>query len=80
MYVVEFQKRSLPHAHILLIMHPDDAPCTTDNIDRVVSAEFPDPATRPEVPHRLLIAVSVSLPAHALPLHCYGRARRRSRP
>lgn len=43
MYTIEFQKRGLPHAHILLILHPEDAPSTTDDYDRLVCAELPDP-------------------------------------
>jgi len=41
-YVVEYQKRGLPHAHILLIMNPDDVPVSAADIDAVISAELPD--------------------------------------
>ncbi|SGY53419.1 BQ5605_C006g03757 [Microbotryum silenes-dioicae] len=41
-YVVEFQKRGLPHAHILLIMDPEDKPKTNDEYDKIVTAEIPD--------------------------------------
>ncbi len=40
--VIEFQKRGLPHAHILIILDEKDKFKTTDDYDRVVSAEFPD--------------------------------------
>ena len=40
-YVVEFQKRGLPHAHILLIMHPEDKPRTPADIDARTCAELP---------------------------------------
>jgi hypothetical protein len=46
-YVVEFQKRGLPHAHILLIMEDKYKPKTPDDIDRYISAEIPDPETHP---------------------------------
>lgn len=46
-YTVEFQKRGLPHAHILLIMHPDDQPRTAEEFDAVVCAEIPDAQTHP---------------------------------
>ena len=46
-YVVEFQKRGLPHAHILLILAPEDRPRTTADIDAIVSAEIPDPVLHP---------------------------------
>ncbi len=32
-HVVEFQKRGLPHAHILLIMADEDKPRTTEDYD-----------------------------------------------
>ncbi|CAF0714504.1 unnamed protein product [Brachionus calyciflorus] len=40
-YVIEFQKRGLPHAHILLILHPDDKIKTAEQVDLTVSAEIP---------------------------------------
>jgi hypothetical protein len=46
-YTVEFQKRGLPHAHILLILHPDDRPTTSQDFDNFVSAEIPDQNTHP---------------------------------
>jgi hypothetical protein len=48
-HVVEFQKRGLPHAHILLILHEDDKPRTTKDFDEIVSAEIPDPNTCPNL-------------------------------
>ena len=41
--VVELQKRGLPHAHVLLILHSDDKLKDTDDYNRIVSAELPDP-------------------------------------
>jgi len=46
-YTVEFQKRGLPHAHIVLFLHPDNKINTADEIDKVISAEIPDPITQP---------------------------------
>lgn len=48
-YVVEYQKRGLPHAHILLILHPRDRPQTPEQIDAIVCAELPDPDTNPRL-------------------------------
>ena len=43
---IEFQKRGLPHAHILLIVAPKDRLTTPDEVDSVICAELPpDPAT-----------------------------------
>jgi hypothetical protein len=43
-WVVEFEKRGLPHLHLLLIVHPEDKPRTPEDVDKVISAELPDPA------------------------------------
>ncbi|XP_074342147.1 uncharacterized protein LOC141679582 [Apium graveolens] len=47
MHVIEFQKRGLPHAHMLIWLHPNDLPKTTEQIDKMVSAEIPDPSIDP---------------------------------
>ncbi|GBM88112.1 hypothetical protein AVEN_87489-1 [Araneus ventricosus] len=44
-YVIEFQKRDLPHAHILLTLDSESKIRTKDDIDKFVSAELPDPCT-----------------------------------
>ncbi|XP_028752703.1 uncharacterized protein LOC114712351 [Neltuma alba] len=41
-YTIEFQKRGLPHAHILLFLDPNDKINDPDAIDKVISAEIPD--------------------------------------
>ncbi|XP_075663385.1 uncharacterized protein LOC142632959 [Castanea sativa] len=41
-YTVEYQKRGLPHAHILLFLHHDGKHPTAAEIDRIISAEIPD--------------------------------------
>ena len=35
--MTEWQKRGLPHVHILLIMHPDDVPKSPEEIDKVIT-------------------------------------------
>ncbi len=47
--VVEFQKRGLPHAHILLILDKNDKFRTPEDYDKVVSAEIPDPEKTPRL-------------------------------
>ncbi|GBM34194.1 hypothetical protein AVEN_30128-1, partial [Araneus ventricosus] len=44
-YVIEFQKRGLPHAHILLTLDSERKIRTKYDIDKFVSAELPDPCT-----------------------------------
>ena len=44
MYTIEFQKRGLPHAHILLILQDKPDPA---RIDDFVCAEIPDPVAEP---------------------------------
>lgn len=41
-YVVEFQKRGLPHAHFLLIMNGKYKYTCPEQYDRIISAELPD--------------------------------------
>lgn len=48
-YTIEFQKRGLPHAHIVLFLTRGDKYPNADAIDRIISAEIPDPDTDPEL-------------------------------
>ncbi|XP_025616692.1 uncharacterized protein [Arachis hypogaea] len=48
---VEFQKRGLLHAHILLFMSNEFKPQTPDDIDKYITAEIPDENERPNL-HR----------------------------
>jgi hypothetical protein len=48
-YVVEFQKRGLPHAHFLLIMDSKYKLIVPEQYDRVISAELPDKNKYPEL-------------------------------
>ena len=47
--VIEFQKRGLPHAHILIWLHRVDHMQTPCDIDRFISAEIPDKNLDPEL-------------------------------
>ena len=48
-HVMEFQKRGLPHAHILLILAANDKLRSADDYDAVVSAELPNRDTQPQL-------------------------------
>jgi len=43
MYNIEFQKCGLPHAHLLLFLHPCRKYPTAMDIDKVISAKIPCP-------------------------------------
>ncbi|XP_058753371.1 uncharacterized protein LOC131626567 [Vicia villosa] len=49
MYTIEFQKRGLPHAHILIFLHPSNKYPGPEDIDKIISAEVPDPETHPRL-------------------------------
>ncbi|KAL7106007.1 hypothetical protein ACP275_07G083500 [Erythranthe tilingii] len=44
-YTIEFQKRGLPHAHILIWLHNEDEPKKSKDIDKIICAEIPDKVT-----------------------------------
>ena len=46
-YTIEFQKRGLPHMHILIFLQPEDKISTPKQVDSVVWARWPDPETQP---------------------------------
>uniref|UniRef100_A0A453JUW2 Helitron helicase-like domain-containing protein n=1 Tax=Aegilops tauschii subsp. strangulata TaxID=200361 RepID=A0A453JUW2_AEGTS len=48
-YVVEFQKRGLPHAHFLLIMEGRYKLTCPEQYDRLISAELPNKKKYPEL-------------------------------
>jgi hypothetical protein len=39
--VIEYQNCMLPHAHIVVIIHPDNRRNTSEDIDKIISAEIP---------------------------------------
>ena len=53
-YTIEFQKRGLPHAHILLILDPSCKPNSPDDYDKYVSAEIPNQFLAQEL-HQIVI-------------------------
>jgi hypothetical protein len=55
-HVIEWQKRGLPHAHILLILHSDHKPWGPDEYDFMVSAELPDKDVHPILFESLQVA------------------------
>jgi len=49
MYTMEWQKRGLPHAHILIFLRKEDKIIDVEDIDKVVCAEFPNPESNPRL-------------------------------
>ena len=48
-YTIEFQKRGLHHAHILIILHPEDQFFNAAEVDAAVSAEILDQRLYPNL-------------------------------
>ncbi|KAK9740196.1 hypothetical protein RND81_03G018300 [Saponaria officinalis] len=46
-YTIEFQKRGLPHAHILLFLHRDNKFPEVADVDKIISAEIPSKHDNP---------------------------------
>ncbi|XP_045027172.1 uncharacterized protein LOC123470685 [Daphnia magna] len=44
-HVIEFQKRGLPHCHMLICIDERDAPATVEDVDATICAEIPDRIT-----------------------------------
>lgn len=49
MYTIEFQKRGLPHAHILIFLQPVSKYPALVDIDKIISSEIPDPNQHPQL-------------------------------
>ena len=52
-HVIEFQKRGLPHAHILVSLKPGSNP-QIETFDKFVQAEIPDPITQPSLYNKVV--------------------------
>lgn len=48
-YVIDFQKRGLPHCHILIILNNNSKPLSPDDYDKLVLDEIPDGSKLPIV-------------------------------
>ncbi|KAH1254932.1 ATP-dependent DNA helicase PIF1 [Glycine max] len=48
-YTIEWQKRGLSHAHILIFLHPSNKYPNLEDIDNIISAEIPNKDTDPEL-------------------------------
>lgn len=48
-YTIEFQKRGLPHMHLLLALTPPFRPTSPDQVDTIIKATWPDPEQEPHL-------------------------------
>ncbi|KNZ79781.1 hypothetical protein J132_08593 [Termitomyces sp. J132] len=48
-HTIEFQKRGLPHMHILIFFHRHHRIKDAPDVDSIVSAQIPDPVTQPQL-------------------------------
>ncbi|CAN6571616.1 unnamed protein product [Malus baccata var. baccata] len=48
-YVIEFQKRGLPHMHMLVVLNENDKINNPDEYDRIVRAEIPNKDIEPQL-------------------------------
>jgi hypothetical protein len=47
--IIEFQKRGLPHCHMLVWVDSRDAPSTSEDMDKTICAEIPDKTLCPRL-------------------------------
>lgn len=67
--IVEWQKRNLPHAHVLLVLHPDAKPQEPKDYDKLSCAEIPSKESNREL-HELVITHMVHGPCGVLNTNC----------
>jgi hypothetical protein len=48
-YTIEYQKRGLPHMHLLIFLEEPDKINTVEQVDAIISAQIPDPAVHPQL-------------------------------
>jgi hypothetical protein len=48
-YTIEYQKRGLPHMHLLIFLREDYKIRTVEQVDALISAQIPDPAQHPQL-------------------------------
>ena len=66
-HTIEFQKRGLPHMHMIIFLSEESKLKTPEDVDKLLSAEFPDPEEQPEL-HELVKKFMVHGPCgHANP-------------
>ena len=67
--IVEWQKRNLPHAHILLVLHPNVKPQEPKDYDKISCAELPNSVSNPDL-FQLVLTHMVHGPCGTLNPNC----------
>ena len=67
-YVIEFQKRGLPHAHILLILEGEHKPTSYGDYDKLVCAELPDKNAFPDL-YKIITQSNIHGPCGPMNMH-----------
>ena len=60
-YVIEFQKRGLPHCHMLIFLKDDCKLREEDDVDAIISAEIPSRTEDPEL-HKIVSSTMIHGP------------------
>jgi hypothetical protein len=68
-YVIEFQKRGLPHAHWLLIMQRKYEITCPEQYDAIITTELPDKKKYPEL-YKMVTKNMMHRPCHVLNPNC----------
>ncbi|XP_075507436.1 uncharacterized protein LOC142544258 isoform X1 [Primulina tabacum] len=68
-YVIEYQKRGLPHVHMLVIFENNDKLCTPDNFDSIVRAEIPLQTEEPNL-HKAVVHHMIHGPYGSINPNC----------
>jgi hypothetical protein len=64
-HVIEFQKRGLPHCHMLIWIDQHDAPTSAEDMDGTICAEIPDKSTNPRL-YEIIMAHMIHGPCGAI--------------
>ncbi len=63
-YVIKFQKRGLPHAHILMFFAEDCKPHTVEDVDRMINVELQNLETN-RLAHEMVVKCMMHGPCGA---------------
>ncbi|KAH1111934.1 hypothetical protein GYH30_010339 [Glycine max] len=78
-YTIEWQKRGLPHAHILIFLQPANKYPNPEDIDKIISTEIPNKYTDPklyEIVSKHMIHGPCGLPNRSTPCMVDGKCIR----